>query len=184
MAVVYTPGGALCPRSVDKNVKRQSGATHGREGSGGAFAVVSMRQHSNSAFPQKLDKLDQLKTTHVDHFAQQDSARTATQAQRRVSADEVAELIAKYEAGATVKELAVLYGLHRGTVSAQLTRHGVDRPPRGLSPEQTLEAARLYITEEWSLARIGEHLGVSSATVRHRLIRAGISLRPRRGWSN
>lgn len=91
-----------------------------------------MRQHSNSAFRQKLDKLVQLKTAQVDHFAQQGSARTATQAQRRVSADEVAELIAKNEAGATVKELAALDRLHRGTVSAQLTRHGVDRPPRGL----------------------------------------------------
>jgi hypothetical protein len=56
MTVVYTPGGALCPRSVDKNVKRQSGATHGREGSGGAFAVELRGQLSNPGCLQKLEK--------------------------------------------------------------------------------------------------------------------------------
>src|ERR1019366_6221183 len=45
---------------------------------------------------------------------------------RRLRADEVNALVARYESGATVYELAALFKIHRTTVSAHLHRHGAN----------------------------------------------------------
>jgi hypothetical protein len=59
----------------------------------------------------------------------------------------------------TTYELGDRFGIDRRTVSAILHRHSVDMRRRGLSPNQADDAIRLY-ESGWSLARIGEHLGV------------------------
>jgi DNA-directed RNA polymerase specialized sigma24 family protein len=51
---------------------------------------------------------------------------------------------------------------------------------RGLSPEQIDEAVRLY-EAGWSLARIGDRMGVNDMTVRQRLLERGVQMRPKRG---
>jgi len=58
---------------------------------------------------------------------------------------EVAELVAEYEAGATTHELAASFGIHRNTVSTHLEWVGVaTHTRRGLCPGDVDEAARLY----------------------------------------
>lgn len=138
-----------------------------------------MRLHSNSAFRQNLDRLAEFATQHTRGDGV--SARIERERQRRLSPDEVAQIIADYKAGASIKGLAAKYALHRATVGAQLTRHAVPRRPKGLKREQVHEAARLY-EQGWSLARLGEHFGVSSSTVRQRLAQEDVALRSRRGW--
>jgi N-acyl-L-homoserine lactone synthetase len=94
----------------------------------------------------------------------------------RLDAPATAELIAAYLAGARLKDLAGLFGVHRTTVSSILARHGVELRPVGMSLDQVDHAARLY-REGWSLARIGEKVGVDDMTVRRYLLLAGVVMR-------
>lgn len=106
--------------------------------------------------------------------------------QRRLRPHEVAELVAAYVAGATTRELADRFGIHRDTVSTHLDRAGVPIRTRcGLSPGDVDEAARLY-QEGWSGARLAKKFGVSDHTIRATLRNVGVRIRPRRGapgWS-
>lgn len=56
---------------------------------------------------------------------------------RRLGPDQVEQLIADYESGATVYELCDRFGIERRTVSSILHRLGVPMRRRGLSPDQT-----------------------------------------------
>lgn len=96
--------------------------------------------------------------------------------------DEVAELVATYQAGATIDELAARFSVHRTTVMAHLDRSGVARRQRGLAPEQVEEAAQLYLGG-WSLVRVGDHFQVDAETVRQSLMSVGCPIRPRPGWA-
>ncbi|HUD05483.1 MAG TPA: recombinase zinc beta ribbon domain-containing protein [Candidatus Saccharimonadales bacterium] len=107
--------------------------------------------------------------------------RTPRQVQRRLSPDQTTKLIASYEAGETVKELARRHNLHRETVSKILTRHDITRRPKGIPTERIAEVIADY-ESGLSLATIGGKLSVEPATVTLALRRAGIELRPRRGW--
>ncbi|GAB2969140.1 hypothetical protein GCM10017788_80170 [Amycolatopsis acidiphila] len=95
---------------------------------------------------------------------------------RRLTADQVQELIAGYQAGATVYELGYRFGIERRTVSDILHRHGVPKRRRGLSPQQVDHAIHLY-HQGWSLARIGIRMQVAADTVRKRLLEGGVTMR-------
>ncbi len=103
----------------------------------------------------------------------------ARPAQRRLTADQVAELVAEYQAGANMRELAVRWQVHRTSVAGHLRRAGVELRRQGLSDEQLSEAARLY-GEGWSLQRLAERYSCDDETVRAYLKRAGV--RMRRPW--
>lgn len=90
--------------------------------------------------------------------------------------DQIERLIAAYEAGATVYDVAAQFGIARQTVSGILKRHDVRLRRQGLSPEQIDQAARLY-QDGWSLKRVGNSLGVDAETIRQRLREHGIQMR-------
>ncbi|PPJ13787.1 hypothetical protein C5E43_08790 [Nocardia cyriacigeorgica] len=77
-------------------------------------------------------------------------------------------------------ELADRFGIERRTVSSILHRHGVPMRRRGLSPGQVDTAIHLYKLG-WSLARVGNHLGVNHTTVLAALRRRGIPTRDPHG---
>jgi|1185.fasta_scaffold301550_1 transposase len=108
-----------------------------------------------------------------------DRSRPSRQIQRHLSADDVLSVIAAYEQGATIDELATRFGVHRTTVMAHLERQGAPRRC-GTVTKNLNEATRLY-EQGWSLARVGDHFGVDGETVRRALRAAGVTLRPRRG---
>jgi lambda repressor-like predicted transcriptional regulator len=95
---------------------------------------------------------------------------------RQLDADHIQELIAGYQAGATVYELGDRFGIERRTVSNVLRRHSVSMRRRSLSIDQVDTAIHLY-TLGWSLARVGEHLGVDPTTVLNCLRRRGVRTR-------
>lgn len=99
---------------------------------------------------------------------------------RQLDADQVQELIAGYQAGATVYELGDRFGIERRTVSSILHRHDVPMRRRGLSPEQVDTAIHFY-NLGWSLARVGGHLGVDHTTVLTKLRERGIPTRDTHG---
>jgi hypothetical protein len=106
--------------------------------------------------------------------------RIPRQVQCRLSPDETAQLIASYEAGERVKDLALRHGLHRDTVAKILTRHGVARRPIGVPAERIAEVIADY-SSGLSLASIGATLSVDPATVSSALRKAGTELRSRPG---
>lgn len=99
------------------------------------------------------------------------------QVQRRLDEAQTADLVEAYRTGAGVKELAHRFGVHRHTVAAILQRSGIPCHPRGLSPDQLTTAQTLY-KAGWSLARLGEKLGVDGTTVWRALVQAGVRMRP------
>lgn len=96
---------------------------------------------------------------------------------RKLLASEVAEMIDRYQQGATVGELAKQYGIDRETVRRAVRSAGLPAHPRGLTAEQIDEAVRLYVAGQ-SLARIGDRYGATASTVRRRLIERGVTMRP------
>jgi lambda repressor-like predicted transcriptional regulator len=102
--------------------------------------------------------------------------RRPKQAQTRLDAEGVAQLVAAYEAGGRVKQLARQFGIHRLTVSSTLQREGVTLRPRGIRPDDLPELIRLY-RAGWALARLAIKFDVSPSTVTNTLRRAGVPIR-------
>ncbi|MFC1421041.1 hypothetical protein [Streptacidiphilus cavernicola] len=88
------------------------------------------------------------------------------------------ELVAAYEAGATVYQLADRFEINRRTVGEILKRQKVKTRWQLLTEADVDEAERLY-AQGLSLARIGKQLDVSGGAVRLRLLRRGVQLRDR-----
>jgi DNA-binding CsgD family transcriptional regulator len=83
---------------------------------------------------------------------------------RRLGPEHVSALVAQYQAGATVYELAERFKINRKTVSEHLHRQGVEMRRMGLETQQVDEAVRLY-EQGRSLAWIAQHHRVSAGTV-------------------
>lgn len=98
------------------------------------------------------------------------------QVQRRLTAEQVAQLAREYEAGEDMTVLAARWGLHRTTVAGHLRRAGVLLRRQGVPIERLEEAVRLY-GEGWSCQRLAERFGCDDETVRQALRRAGVRLR-------
>lgn len=109
-------------------------------------------------------------------------ARRSYKPNRKLLPDELQSLVAKYEAGASIADLAAEFGMHTQTVDAHLKRHGVEK--RGafkLSPERVDQAVKLY-ADGWSTIEIAKKFNISTNAARLSLIRAGVTLRsPREG---
>jgi hypothetical protein len=106
--------------------------------------------------------------------------RPKTGRARQLDTEQIQELIAGYQAGATVYELGARFGIERRTVSNILHRHDAPMRRRGLSTDQVDDAIHLY-NLGWSLARVGEHLGVDHTTVLTKLRERGIPTRDSHG---
>jgi transposase len=89
---------------------------------------------------------------------------------------EVDELVAAYQAGSSVYQLAKQYGIHRGTVGKHLRSCGIDTTAPALTDEQAREASQLY-ADGWSCKKIAKHFGVCAETVRERLHEADVPMR-------
>jgi hypothetical protein len=103
----------------------------------------------------------------------------ARQVQVHLPGQRQLELVERARAGASNRELAEAYGVHRATVAAVLKRHGVERR-RGLDEAGIQEAVRRYEAGE-SLATVGRALGVDPGTVKARLVERGVRMRDTSG---
>lgn len=84
---------------------------------------------------------------------------------RRLTPDDQAELIALYEAGASMLELAKKFECHRHTVMRLLRTAGVDiRPQKLTTPDLVAQAAALYARGH-SLEEVGQLLGLEASTI-------------------
>ena len=104
--------------------------------------------------------------------------RLAVKENRKLTPDEVAEVVARYQAGASIRSLGKTFRMHEQTVRAHLRRQGVTlRSVRALTKSQGDEAVRLYVDEQWTLAEIGRKLNVDHSTIRSLLVRRGVRRR-------
>jgi hypothetical protein len=135
-----------------------------------------MRRYSNRAYWTKALRRLPKATSQTET----NTVRVHRRSANRLSDGQVAALVDGYLAGATVYELAARFDIHRVTVSAHLHRQGVTVRRQGLDDEGVALAIRLY-EDGWSLARIGDRLGVDASTAWTALKTQGIALRDTHG---
>lgn len=111
-----------------------------------------------------------------------DKTRTPRRVCRRLESSKVEELIKGYAEGVPVDALADQFGVDQSTVQKHARRQDLSRRSPRLGPNQTEQAVRLYVSGQ-SLAKLSKRFGVATDTVAVALRRAGVTLRPRRGWS-
>ena len=105
------------------------------------------------------------------------NVRTLEKPQTSITPALRAELVARYEAGATIRELASWSGAHRQTIVRHLVRVGVELRRFGLDDDQTKAAVKLY-RDGMTLAEIAAEFDVAASTVRSCLLRRKVALRP------
>ena len=103
-----------------------------------------------------------------------------SQRQRRLSEAQVIEMVARYEEGATVYELATEFGCHRTTVSARLKKAEVSLRLQSPTTNVIDSMINLY-SSGLSSIEIAERLGFCANTVRKSLQEKGIQLRDTHG---
>lgn len=103
--------------------------------------------------------------------------------QRRLTPTETDEMLAAYDAGDRVIDIAARFGVSRTTVIDHVGRRGLPRrSDAGWSDDELRAAANLYANGH-ALAAVGHQFGVDASTVANRFRRAGLPVRRRRGWS-
>jgi hypothetical protein len=119
-------------------------------------------------------------TAHQARDSSDGLLRVRKQHATHLSEARVDELVARYEAGATVPVLIEEFRIHRSTVLNHLKRRGVHTrvKRRVLTDQQVAEAAKQYRAGD-SLATIGKRYGVVAGTVRRELIKIGVEMRPK-----
>lgn len=132
----------------------------------------------NPANAQKWSELAKVVARESRSSGKAPSRVRTRQRQRHLSPAEAEKLVDLFLAGEERFDLAQRFRIHPDTVSVVLKRHGLTWE-RGLSPDHIREAARLYVDEGWSCAKIGDALGFNAGTVRNALLRAGVQTRPR-----
>jgi DNA invertase Pin-like site-specific DNA recombinase len=110
------------------------------------------------------------------------SSRTVRSPQRRLrklSSDEVNELVQLRSDGTEINELAIKFGVNRDTVMRHLQNEGVPKqrwPGRTLTPECLQEAGQLYASG-LSAIKVAQQFGVDRRYLRRVLPEAGFPLR-------
>ena|GEM_PF-3586861 len=106
------------------------------------------------------------------------SVRADVRENRKLSPDEIVDLVRQYQVGATIRSVAQQFGLHEQTVRAHLRRQGMAlRPLRALTDAATAELVRLYVDKTWTMLELARKFRISESAVRKALIRECI---PRR----
>jgi hypothetical protein len=123
-----------------------------------------------------VERLPKPTSTSEQAIAPRKRPRTAKQ----LNAEQKAQLVAGYQEGAKLRELGRQFGIHPGTAGLILRRSGTEMRPKGLSPEQELEAERLY-SSGLSLMRVGDRLGADGETARRTMISRDVRLRDSSG---
>jgi hypothetical protein len=108
-------------------------------------------------------------------------ARRRRQSQHRLTTEQIDALVAGYERGLTLQELAGSFAIHPRTVARHLNSRAVKIRGRKLSKDQLTRAAQLY-ESGWSLVQLGKEFGVYPQSIWYRLRRAGFETRPRNGF--
>ena len=103
--------------------------------------------------------------------------RSLEMAQTLLRPEQVDDLVAQYREGATLVELASLFGVNRRTVATHLTRREVTIRRGRFDPSRIHEAADLYLSG-LTLVEVGMKVGAGPQAVRQALASHGVVIRP------
>jgi len=97
--------------------------------------------------------------------------------QRRLAPSTIDRLVADYQAGRSLSDLAAELGIHKRTAVADLQRQGISRRVNGpkVTRADVERAARRERSGE-SLVTVGAALGAHLATIRRELAKAGVAI--------
>jgi transposase-like protein len=104
--------------------------------------------------------------------------------QRRLSASDVDDIGDAYVRGSSIDQLARSYGVNRTTIIKHLDNQGVPRRRvvRKMTDALVAEAAAKY-RDGRSIATVADEFNVDSRTLGREFRKAGVPIRPRRGWA-
>ena len=94
--------------------------------------------------------------------------RSLGMAQTLLRPEQVDDLVTRYRDGATLVQLASLFGIHRRTVAEHLTRRNIPIRRGSFDPSRIHEAADLYLSG-LTLAEVGVKVGAGPQAVRRAL---------------
>ena len=103
--------------------------------------------------------------------------RSLGMAQTLLRPEQVDDLVTRYRDGATLVQLASLFGIHRRTVAEHLTRRNIPIRRGSFDPSRIHEAADLYLSG-LTLVEVGVKVGAGPQAVRRALASQGIAIRP------
>lgn len=97
----------------------------------------------------------------------------------------VDDLVSTYLAGSSIDSLATRLGVNRTTIITHLDRRGIERhkPVRKMTDRSVRQAVKRYEAGE-SLNVVAARFGIDARTLAREFRRAGVPIRPRRGWSS
>lgn len=145
------------------------------------FFVGLIRHYSNRYNATHLQEvIDQVDSTPKRKRAKASEGIKPFRVDRRLTPDQIAELVEAYRQGVGTPELCYCYQLAKGSVLKILKEHGVTMRRQPLTEHQIDQAVDLYAAGD-SLATIGRHLGSTATTVRAALQARGIGMRPAGG---
>ncbi|WP_436495595.1 helix-turn-helix domain-containing protein [Actinokineospora sp. HUAS TT18] len=100
---------------------------------------------------------------------------------KQLKGERALALIDAYVAGASTREVAERFGIHRLTVSKILKAHGVEARKRRLTKDEIDLAVNLY-EQGMSQATIAERIGASPDGIRNQLLKRGVKMRGPHDW--
>lgn len=98
------------------------------------------------------------------------------QYQKRLSNQEIDQIVEDYKSGLNIYQLAKQYRCHRTTISYHIKEQGIRMRNRPLSEAQIDEAVKLYESGS-SCLKIGKIIGVDDTTILRRLRERGVKMR-------
>ena len=118
-----------------------------------------------------------------EKILQKTTGRLSNPVQHRLSRTEIEQLIGQYRHGSSIDTLSRRYQIHRTTVMHHLNQSDVTRRTvaRKMNDETVALASTQY-EQGASLTVAARTFGVHARTLARELRRAGVLIRPRRGW--
>jgi hypothetical protein len=142
------------------------------DGVGGRVGLTGGSSKQSSLFRRLAQELPAL----LRRRKPESKSAKQRQVQRRLTPEQVDQLVAEYQAGDDMKVLADRWRVHRTTVAGHLRRGRVTLRRQGLPIERFDEAIRLY-GEGLPLERLAKRFDSDDETVRQALKRAGVNFR-------
>ena len=171
---LVTPHGSPKGASADRMRLAQSFLG---DGSNKRVMVEVLADYSNHA-----DQGERLRTLleMARSGASEPKTQTGKQVHRRLRPVEIEQLVAGYQAGATVYQLSDRFRISRSIMSQHLEREDVPRRHRPMSEAQAQMAVRLY-SNGMSSIEVGAQLGRDPRAVRRVLQKARVRMRDSHG---
>ena len=101
------------------------------------------------------------------------------QHQKRLTDEEITDIITAYQNGKTTYELADEYGCNRNAISSNLKKHGITVYKDKATAKLDIEQVSLLYTDKNTVAQIAKRFHVSSSTILRCLRNQKIQLRSR-----